>query len=242
MGGLGRKFLHKLPDMETLRNLESPFVLWIQIDIYFLASTTYLGVVVGRHPVTGTYRQRICLQGSAQHRRPNTMGTRVPRSISSWLRSRRRASKGWSMDAAVAAARSSSLRRTSSSSPPPPRKSPVRISPNRSSSNSRCACIGAPSNGHGVDPSVLASRRKCSGTLRDTARSGAARRAIADPDRRALCTPGPCRIDRLAWRRTGVCRHRPGSKAGAVDTPCRPEARCPGRSVRVHPETSHRAP
>ena len=42
MGGLGKKFLHKLPDMEFLRNLESPFVLWIQIDIYFLASTSYL--------------------------------------------------------------------------------------------------------------------------------------------------------------------------------------------------------
>ena len=37
MGGLGRKFLHKLPDMGNLRNLESPFILWIQIDIYFLA-------------------------------------------------------------------------------------------------------------------------------------------------------------------------------------------------------------
>ena len=42
MGGLGRKFLHKLPDIEILRNLESPFVLWIQIDTYFLASTNYL--------------------------------------------------------------------------------------------------------------------------------------------------------------------------------------------------------
>ena len=41
MGGLGRKFLHKLPDIEILRNLESPFILWIQIDIYFLASTIY---------------------------------------------------------------------------------------------------------------------------------------------------------------------------------------------------------
>ena len=41
MGGLGRKFLHKLPDLETLRNLESPFILWIQLDIYFLASTSY---------------------------------------------------------------------------------------------------------------------------------------------------------------------------------------------------------
>ena len=41
MGGLGRKFLHKLPDMEILRNPESPFILWIQIDIYFLASTSY---------------------------------------------------------------------------------------------------------------------------------------------------------------------------------------------------------
>ena len=39
MGELGRKFLHKLPDMEILRNLESPFILSIQIDIYFLAST-----------------------------------------------------------------------------------------------------------------------------------------------------------------------------------------------------------
>ena len=39
MGGLGRKFLHRLPDMENLRNLESPFILWIQIDIYFLANT-----------------------------------------------------------------------------------------------------------------------------------------------------------------------------------------------------------
>ena len=27
--------------METLRNLESPFISWIQIDIYFLASTNY---------------------------------------------------------------------------------------------------------------------------------------------------------------------------------------------------------
>ena len=41
MGGLGGKFLLKLPDMEILRNLELPFILWIQIDIYFLASTTY---------------------------------------------------------------------------------------------------------------------------------------------------------------------------------------------------------
>ena len=41
MGGLGRKFLHKLPDLETLRNLESPFIYWIQLDIYFLASTSY---------------------------------------------------------------------------------------------------------------------------------------------------------------------------------------------------------
>ena len=41
MGGLGRKFLHKLHDMDILRNLESPFILWIQIDIYFLASTSY---------------------------------------------------------------------------------------------------------------------------------------------------------------------------------------------------------
>ena len=41
MGRLGRKFLHKLPDMAILRNLESPFILWIQIDIYFLASTNY---------------------------------------------------------------------------------------------------------------------------------------------------------------------------------------------------------
>ena len=45
MGGLGRKFLHKLPDMETLRNLELPFILWIQIDIYFLASTSYCGAI-----------------------------------------------------------------------------------------------------------------------------------------------------------------------------------------------------
>ena len=42
MGRLGRKFLHKLPDMEILRNLELPFILWIQIDIYFLASTIYV--------------------------------------------------------------------------------------------------------------------------------------------------------------------------------------------------------
>ena len=42
MGGLGRKFLHKLPDMENLRNLESLFILWIQIDICFLADTNYL--------------------------------------------------------------------------------------------------------------------------------------------------------------------------------------------------------
>ena len=41
MGGLGRKFLYKLTDMEILRNLESPFILWIQIDTYFLASTSY---------------------------------------------------------------------------------------------------------------------------------------------------------------------------------------------------------
>ena len=41
MGGLGRKFLHKLPDLEILRNLEAPFILWIHIDIYFLASTNY---------------------------------------------------------------------------------------------------------------------------------------------------------------------------------------------------------
>ena len=39
MGGLGRKFLHKLPHIEILRNLESPFILWIQTDIHFLAST-----------------------------------------------------------------------------------------------------------------------------------------------------------------------------------------------------------
>ena len=42
MGGLGRKFLHKLHDMDILRNLESTFILWIQIDIYFLASTIYV--------------------------------------------------------------------------------------------------------------------------------------------------------------------------------------------------------
>ena len=42
MGGLGGKFPHKLPDMEILRNLESPFILWIQIDTYFLASTSYV--------------------------------------------------------------------------------------------------------------------------------------------------------------------------------------------------------
>ena len=42
MGGLREEFLHKLPDMEILRNLESPLVLWIQIDIYFLASTSYV--------------------------------------------------------------------------------------------------------------------------------------------------------------------------------------------------------
>ena len=41
MGGLGRKFQHKLPDIEILRNLESPFILWIQTDIHFLASTNY---------------------------------------------------------------------------------------------------------------------------------------------------------------------------------------------------------
>ena len=41
MGRLGRKFLHKLPHIEILRNLESPFILWIQTDIHFLASTTY---------------------------------------------------------------------------------------------------------------------------------------------------------------------------------------------------------
>ena len=39
MGGLRGEFPHKLPVLETLRNLESPFVLWIQIAIYFLAST-----------------------------------------------------------------------------------------------------------------------------------------------------------------------------------------------------------
>ena len=51
MGELGRKFLHKLPDMEILRNLESPFILWIQIDIYFLASTRYrFTVKVGTPP------------------------------------------------------------------------------------------------------------------------------------------------------------------------------------------------
>ena len=32
----------KLHDMDILRNLESTFILWIQIDIYFLASTKYL--------------------------------------------------------------------------------------------------------------------------------------------------------------------------------------------------------
>ena len=48
MGGLGRKFLHKLPDLEILRNLEAPFILWIHIDIYFLASTNYLRHVAGR--------------------------------------------------------------------------------------------------------------------------------------------------------------------------------------------------
>ncbi len=31
----------------TLRNLESPFILWIQIDIYFLASTSYPTVKTG---------------------------------------------------------------------------------------------------------------------------------------------------------------------------------------------------
>ena len=41
MGGLGRNFQHKLPDIEILRNLESPFILWIQTDIHFLASTSY---------------------------------------------------------------------------------------------------------------------------------------------------------------------------------------------------------
>ena len=40
MGGLGRKFLHKLPHIEILRNLESPFILWIHTDIHFLASTS----------------------------------------------------------------------------------------------------------------------------------------------------------------------------------------------------------
>ena len=47
MGELGRKFLHKLPDMEILRNLESTFILWIQIDIYFLASTNYKDTETG---------------------------------------------------------------------------------------------------------------------------------------------------------------------------------------------------
>ena len=41
MGGLGRKFLLKLPDIEILRNLESSFILWIQTDIHFLANTIY---------------------------------------------------------------------------------------------------------------------------------------------------------------------------------------------------------
>ena len=50
MGELGRKFLHKLPDMEILRNLESPFILWIQIDIYFLASTTYVPIRLSQVP------------------------------------------------------------------------------------------------------------------------------------------------------------------------------------------------
>ena len=36
------------------------------------------------------------------------------------------------------------------------RKYPARSSPNRSSGNLRCACIGVPSNGHGVEPSFLA--------------------------------------------------------------------------------------
>ena len=43
MGGLRGELPHKLPDMEILRNLESPFILWIQIDVYFLASTSYVG-------------------------------------------------------------------------------------------------------------------------------------------------------------------------------------------------------
>ena len=39
--------------METLRNLESPFVLWIQIDIYFLASTSYLPFAAGARACIG---------------------------------------------------------------------------------------------------------------------------------------------------------------------------------------------
>ena len=54
MGELGRKFLHKLPHIEILRNLESPFIVWIQIDIYFLASTNSQPHCIGFRGHTST--------------------------------------------------------------------------------------------------------------------------------------------------------------------------------------------
>ena len=43
----------KLPAMEILRNLESIFIPWIQMDIYFLASTNYCVGAAGEGPPTG---------------------------------------------------------------------------------------------------------------------------------------------------------------------------------------------
>ena len=40
--------------MENLRNLESPFILWIQIDIYFLANTIYTLHLAEDGPMAGT--------------------------------------------------------------------------------------------------------------------------------------------------------------------------------------------
>ena len=62
------------------------------------------------------------------------------------------ARKGWSMNAAVTVGLSSSRRRSSCQFSEPDRKPPTRISKNISKSNSRCACIGAPSKGRGGDP------------------------------------------------------------------------------------------
>ena len=67
MGGLRGEFPRKLPDMEILRNLESPFILWIQIDIYFLASTSYLHIAL-----TGPTRARTIEQLSAVERHSAT--------------------------------------------------------------------------------------------------------------------------------------------------------------------------